>query len=130
MKKEGILSSNQLKVIALIAMTLDHLGVQIFCDVLILRIIGRIAFPVFAYMISEGCRFTKNRRKYLLGIFLVAFLCQMVYFIFLKSLYQCIFVTFTLAIIGIYIIDYAKNKRDTKYIALAFCYVFLIYLLA
>ena len=130
MKKEGILSSNQLKVIALIAMTLDHLGVQIFCDVLILRIIGRIAFPVFAYMISEGCRFTKNRRKYLLGIFFVAFLCQMVYFIFLKSLYQCIFVTFTLAIIGIYIIDYAKNKRDTKYIALAFCYVFLIYLLA
>lgn len=130
MKKEGILSSNQLKVIALIAMTLDHLGVQIFCDVLFFRIIGRIAFPIFAYMIAEGCKFTRNRRRYLLNILSIAFLCQIVYFIFLKSLYQCIFVTFTLSVMGIYIIEYANEKKDNKHSVLAVGYIFLIYFAA
>jgi len=44
-------------------MTVDHLGFILFPSLIILRIIGRIAFPIFAYMIAEGCRYTKNEKR-------------------------------------------------------------------
>ena len=103
---KSFLNNNQLKIIALISMTIDHIGVQIFPGVTILRIIGRLAYPIFAYMIAEGARYTKNRRKYLLTISLTALLCQLVYFFALKSLDQCILVTFTLSILLIYFLEY------------------------
>ena len=58
------LSANTLKIIALISMTLDHIGL-FFGNILILRLLGRIAFPIFAFFISEGCFYTKNN-EYLL----------------------------------------------------------------
>ncbi len=106
------LTGNQLKIIALIAMTIDHLGVQIFTDSIILRIIGRLAMPIFAYMIAEGCRYTRNRKKYLGTVALIALLCQLVYFFAMGSLYQCIFVTFSLSIITVYALDNLKRYRN------------------
>lgn len=85
-------------------MTIDHIGVQLFPDLIILRIIGRLAFPIFAYMIAEGCLYTKNKRKYLLTISITALFCQLVYFFAERSLDQCILVTFSLSIMLIYII--------------------------
>ncbi len=105
------LTGNQLKIIALITMTVDHIGVQIFPELTILRIIGRIAFPIFAFMIAEGCRYTRNRKKYLLSLSSVALLCQIIYFIAMRSLYQCVMVTFSLAVIIIYALDNAQKKR-------------------
>ena len=67
MKKFG-LSNNQLKILALLTMTVDHIGAYLFPRVMLLRIVGRIAYPIFAYMIGEGCRYTRNPKKYLLTI--------------------------------------------------------------
>ena len=74
------LTGNQLKLIALITMTLDHVGMLLLPRVRILRAIGRIAFPIFAYMIAEGCQHTRNRKKYLLSMASFATVCQVVYF--------------------------------------------------
>nr|MBQ8244792.1 hypothetical protein [Oscillospiraceae bacterium] len=104
-KKFTGFTGNQLKLIAMLAMTCDHVGVQLLPDVLILRIIGRLALPIFAYMIAEGCRHTRSRRKYLLRIALLAAVCQVVYFFAMGSLYQCILVTFSLSILLIYALD-------------------------
>lgn len=87
-------------------MTIDHIGVILFPNLKILRIIGRLAFPIFAYMISEGAKYTKNRPKYLLTISLTALICQAVYYFTEKSLDQCILVTFTTSIILIYSLEY------------------------
>ena len=106
------LSSNALKMIALVAMTLDHIGVQILTDSELLRIIGRLAFPIFAYTIAEGCTHTKNRKRYALIIGATALLCQLVYFFAMQSLYQCIFVTFLLSIIIIYTFDKAVKSKS------------------
>ena len=111
-KKFSGLTGNQLKIIALIAMTCDHVGLQLFPDVLFLRIIGRLALPIFAYMIAEGCRYTRSPKKYLLTILGVAVLCQVVYFAAMGSLYQCILVTFTLSILLIQSLDRARNQED------------------
>ena len=106
-----ILSGNQLKIIAILAMTCDHVGVQLLPQYGFLRIIGRLALPIFAYMIAEGCRYTKNRVRYLCTVAAVALLCQVVFFVTEQSLYQCILVTFSLSISWIYAIDYARNKK-------------------
>ena len=110
MQKTTGLTGNQLKLIAMAAMTIDHIGVQLFPNVLLLRIIGRLALPIFAYMIAQGCRYTKNKARYLLTIAAVAALCQIVYFVAMDSLYQCILVTFSLSIVLIYVLDDAIQK--------------------
>ena len=105
---KALLNNNQLKIIALLAMTIDHIGVQLFPDVTILRIIGRLAFPIFAYMIAEGAKYTKNRKKYLFTILFTALICQSVYYFVQRSTDQCILVTFSLSIILIYALDCKK----------------------
>lgn len=113
MRRKG-LTGNQLKIIALITMTLDHVGVQLFPECQILRIIGRIAFPIFAYMIAEGCKYTKDRKRYYVWMAGSAALCQAVYYATEQSLYQCVLVTFSLSILLIYSIDLAKKYRTWK----------------
>ena len=70
------LSNNQLKILAIITMFIDHFGLQLFPQLKILRIIGRIALPIFAYMIAEGCFYTKNRLKYLLQLLILGLGCH------------------------------------------------------
>ena len=104
-------TNNQLKIIAMISMLLDHVGVALFPQVRWLRIAGRLAYPIFAYMIAEGCVHTKNRTRYFLQIAGLATVCQLVYYIAEGSLYQSILVTFSLSILCIYAIDnFQKHK--------------------
>lgn len=118
LKKIG-LNNNQLKIIAMIAMTLDHAGKELFPQYEIFPIIGRLAFPIFAFMIAEGCLYTKNRLKYLLQIGILAFGCQLIYFIAMGSLYQNVLVTFTLAIIIIFSIDGLLKKKNALWVFLS-----------
>lgn len=108
----GVLSGNILKIIALIAMTVDHIGLEIMNDNVFFRIVGRLAFPIFAYMIAEGCVYTGNRGKYLLKIAALALVCQLVYFFAMGSLYMCILVTFALSVCLIYLYDYMVKKQS------------------
>lgn len=105
-KKAGagmkLLSGNMLKIIAAIAMVIDHAGMLLFPRVTVLRIIGRLAYPIFAFMIAEGCRYTKNKVKYLGGILGMGILCQIVYFVAMGSTYMCILITFSFTIAVIY----------------------------
>lgn len=118
-KKLPGLTGNQLKLFALITMTFDHIGVQLFPQEAIFRIIGRLALPIFAYMIAEGCRYTRNRKKYLLRMASLAAVCQVVYFVAMGSLYQCILVTFSLSIALIYAFDNMQTHPGTPAWALA-----------
>lgn len=113
------LSGNQLKLIAMITMTIDHVGMVIFPGVMILRIIGRLAFPIYAFMIAEGCCYTRNRRRYFLTMAGVGAGCQVVYYIVDSSLYQCVLVTFSLSLLIIFALDNALKKKDALSISLA-----------
>ena len=106
------LSGNQLKLIALIAMTIDHIGSRLLPQYEILRIIGRLAMPIYAFLIAEGCRYTKNKFKYLGLMAGLALICQLVYFFVMDSLYQCILVTFSLSILLIYALQYVEKKKN------------------
>ena len=99
-----------LKILAAILMVIDHVGVVFFPYDLTFRIIGRLSYPIFAFMIAEGARYTRNKPRYILTIGGLALICQLVYFFFANSLYMCILVTFTLSIITIYALDYFKKS--------------------
>lgn len=114
MRKKG-LSGNALKIIALITMTMDHVGLMLFPQNIWLRIIGRLSFPLFAYMIAEGCRYTKSMPKYWGSVALVGLVCQLVYWFAMGSLYMCIMVTFSLSIAMIALL---KRGGAYRYLAL------------
>ena len=59
-------NGTQLKFIALLAMLVDHIGYAFFPDVMVFRAIGRVAFPIFAFLVTEGMVHTSNWKKYFL----------------------------------------------------------------
>lgn len=114
-------TGNQLKLFALVTMTVDHIGVQLLPQFPLLRVIGRLALPVFAYLIAEGCRYTHDRRRYLLRLFGLGALCQAVYFLAEGSLYMCILITFSLSVLLVDAFDAAVRKKTPARWAAALC---------
>lgn len=74
------MSGFALKIIAIITMFIDHAADQFLTyqsvEWVICRSIGRLAFPIFCFMISEGLGHTKNRNKYLLRLLVFAFISE------------------------------------------------------
>ncbi len=83
MKK--IFDSNIIKVIAIVAMTIDHTAWLLFpgyqCGVIpiILHIIGRLTCPIMCYFIAEGYHYTKDINKYTRRLFVFAFISHFAY---------------------------------------------------
>ena len=82
------MTRNMLKIIACVSMLVDHIGFILMPEVAYLRYIGRLALPIFAFFIGEGCLYTRNRKKYFIRIFSLAVFCQLFYigeYLFTKS---------------------------------------------
>ena len=110
-KKVRIFNSNTIKLLAALFMFIDHLGLLMFPYTLWFRAVGRLSMPLFAFAISEGCRYTKNKLRYFLMLFVLGLLCQIVYFIVdPTTLYFGILITFSLSVLLIYSIQYAKRQ--------------------
>ena len=71
--------TNLIKLVAMLSMLIDHMGKMFFPRYQIMRIIGRLAFPLFAYCIAVGCVYSKNRLKYLTRILAVGLISQPFY---------------------------------------------------
>jgi len=108
-KKTGLLSNNALKILAAIFMVCDHVGVIIFPSVLWLRVVGRLAFPIFAYLIAEGAKYTRNKARHLMTMLAFALVIQIVYFIYQPSNEMSVMVTFTLSLAVIYTLEFFKS---------------------
>ena len=83
-KRTG-LNSNQIKMIAIIAMTIDHItwllypGCQKIWWVMGLHAIGRLTAPIMWFFIAEGFHYTKNVKKYILRLFIFAVISHFAY---------------------------------------------------
>lgn len=118
----GNLDTNFLKIIATISMTFDHFGKEFFPDLIILQIIGRLAFPIFAYCIVVGCLYTSSFKKYIQRLLMFGVLSQPIYVLssfpnwsgFVENFWVLnIFFTLTLGAIAI------KSLEQKKWIVLA-----------
>ncbi len=104
-----------LKIIAIISMFLDHIRFAIpalenFATIYL----GRIAFPLFAFFISEGYVHTKNVKKYFLRLIIFALISQ-VPFMFFRTLVGewrllNVIVTLILGLLAILIYDKGEDK--------------------
>ena len=74
----------------------------------ILRVVGRIAFPIFAFTLNEGYVHTRDLKKYLLRILGFAMGIQVLFILFGYSSYINIFFTLSLGLVTIYILNLKK----------------------
>ena len=77
--------ANTIKLIAVFAMTIDHVTWMIYPGYpkefvpILLHIIGRLTCPIMCYFIAEGYHYTKNLNKYTVRLFLFAFISHFTY---------------------------------------------------
>lgn len=60
---------NQFKIIAILLMLVDHIGLFLLNNNVIFRTVGRLAFPMFVFLLADGYRRTRDLKKYLVRMF-------------------------------------------------------------
>lgn len=113
MENKRGLTGNQLKILAMVTMTLDHVGLSLLPQYPVLRLLGRLAMPIYAFLIAQGCRHTHSRGRYLLRLFGLGAVCQGVYYIAMGSVYMGILITFSLSVVLIWALERAKEMKKT-----------------
>ena len=110
------MSSLLIKIFATIFMIIDHIGIA--NENVVFRMIGRLAFPLFAYQMAIGMKNTQNIQRHALKLLLFATICQIPYIVFMK---MCkitpdlnILFTFTISNLLILVLDYFKIIPRSK----------------
>ncbi len=127
--KYKTLTAFDLKNIALVTMVIDHIGFCFFPNVLWLRIIGRMAFVLYAFLLVEGFTHTSNLRAYKVKLLLFGLISEIPYdLVFYNSFSsferQNIFFSLLIGLIGL---EYAERKTN---LILKFLILFATMLLA
>jgi len=108
------MTSFLLKITALISMFLDHLSYTIYGHFSWLNYVGRIAFPIFAFQITEGYLHTKDLKKYFLRLGIFAIISQIPYYLFTSTFTDTftlnIFFTLFAGLLAIWTFNKCKNK--------------------
>lgn len=73
------MNGSLLKLIGLACMIIDHIGLVFFYKLNIFRIIGRISFPIYAFLISNGCKNSKNIYNYFFRLIVLAVISEIPY---------------------------------------------------
>lgn len=132
------LNAFHLKGIALLAMTLDHIGSyqtftinRTFNDAL--RIIGRIAAPLFLFMVVEGLRHTRSKPKYILRLYTAGVIIEAVNRVISKLTGTFEFgntlpMFFYTALFVFCIETIVKNRTNRKAVCLSVCGLVLPFL--
>lgn len=120
------------KILAMLTMLIDHIGIFLLPEVSWLRIIGRLAFPIFAYLIAEGCIHTKNHNKYLLRILICAVIFQVIDCGLRPGCPPCVLWSYAAAVGFVILHKWAKKKWSTRsvlsiaYVAIASILLFAL----
>lgn len=119
---KGGLTSFHLKVIGIAAMLCDHIGVVFFPELTLLRVIGRIAFPIFAFLLVEGYFHTRSIPKYMSRLLFMAVISEVPYDLLMFGQIvdlrrQNVFFTLFLGILMLYLFE-TRSNAVTKVISL------------
>lgn len=92
-------------------MLIDHLGLYIFNNFWVFRLIGRLAFPIFAYLIAEGLKHTHSRKKYILSLLIFALISQIPFCLLGKFYRLNVLFTYLLSILIVFLIEHRKRLK-------------------
>lgn len=118
------LNTFQLKCIAIVTMLIDHVGVVIFPGHMGFRVIGRLSFPIFCFLLVEGFYHTKDVKKYMMRLGIFALISEIphdlaFYKVFLEFEKQNVFFTLLLGVV----LMYHLQRTNRGYVKS--CYVLL-----
>ena len=127
----GGLTSNMLRLIAVLLMVSDHIWATYMSFGDWMTYIGRMAFPIFAFQIAEGFVHTKNFKKYALRLLAFALISELPFNLFYSSrwfnpYHQNVMFTLLLGLMAIKVIDNLKKNHKPKDIALSALWLLLI----
>lgn len=111
------LSSASLHIIAMILMFCDHLCMTLLNNHIWLHFVGRIAYPIFAFMIVEGFRHTGNIKKYLLRMLIFALVSEIPFDLMTGGTWffptqQNVLWTYMISILGMLLIEQTKKIKN------------------
>ena len=114
LEKLRILDGTSLKLIAMISMVFDHVGDMFFPGALWMRMIGRLAMPLFSFCIAEGYAHTKNKQRYLLRMGVFALVSEIPFDLAFEGRvglgHQNIMLTFFLSILALMLFDRIRGE--------------------
>ncbi len=116
MQEVRVLNGFHLKLIALCTMLIDHMGATLFPGALWLRCVGRPAFPIFCFLIAEGCVYTRNRKKYAARLLVFAVLSEIPFNLMSRGAvgdvyHQNVLWTLLAGALVCWLMDWALKKR-------------------
>lgn len=118
-KPFGGINANQLRVLAMFLMLLDHLWATLVPGNFWMTYLGRLAFPIFAFQISEGFFHSADRKRYAKRLFLFALLSEIPFDLIYGGtvfypFHQNVMFTLLLGLLVCCAIDRARGERTAK----------------
>ncbi|MGB3495533.1 MAG: TraX family protein [Elainellaceae cyanobacterium] len=106
----------QFKLLAALLMVIDHVGYVFFPDDSLWRVLGRLSFPLFAWLLVQGERYTRNILRYLRRLLILAVITQPFYMALFEVRQFNVLVTLA---IGLSMIRLARKYSALRYLVWA-----------
>jgi len=117
-----------LQLLAMMTMLVDHIGLLFYKDQEIFRIIGRIAFPVYCYLLVEGYLRTRNVKRYMVRLLLIAVVSQLPFSLLFLTFELNVVFTLLLGLLVLYGIDRWEKDRGNAFSIVAACLLFATFI--
>jgi hypothetical protein len=106
-----------MQILAMLTMLSDHLGIVFFKNELIWRLIGRLAFPIYAFCIVQGYKHTRDLKKYMVRLLIIAAISQLPFMLALDIMGFNAVATLLVCIIVLYLLDKRKGLHMIPVVA-------------
>ena len=116
--------SDFIKLVAIFAMTLDHIGYYLCPELIELIVIGRIAFPIFAYQLTIGYAMTSSKKDYLVRLLGFGLISQVPYYFLAEEFKLNILFALALGVLALWALE---NKKYYYYFLIIPAFLFVEY---
>ena len=113
-----------IELVAVVSMIIDHVGFVFFPEMIIFQIIGRLSFPLYAYLIALGYSRTKNSIIYFFRVLVLAIVSQWFFNYLISPIKLNVCFTLSFSIISLIVFE---SNRINKVLKL-FLYILILFL--